>query len=74
MSRITAILPFTPFSLEEKMAICAEAIHSLGGESARTMPSETMEAAILVAVSNYIPAEGARSLYRAVSNQLIDML
>ena len=74
MSRVTTILPFTPFSLVEKMAICTEALHSLAGESVRMLSPSATESLIRVALSDYVPAEGARSLYRAVSNQLVDII
>ncbi|KAF4615198.1 hypothetical protein D9613_002613 [Agrocybe pediades] len=74
LSRITTVLPFVPFSLEEKKAICSEALHTLGGELARTLSSEKIEAAIDNALASYCADEGARSLSRAISNQLVDII
>ncbi|KAJ6526273.1 P-loop containing nucleoside triphosphate hydrolase protein [Mycena vulgaris] len=62
LSRVTTVLPFVPFTREEQAAICSEAFHALAGD-----------ALIRIALESYVPAEGARSLYRAVSNQLVDL-
>lgn len=74
LSRITTVLPFVPFSMEEKRAICSEAFYTLGGEFARTLPQERVEGVIESALASFIPAEGARSLSRAISNQLVDII
>ncbi|CAA7270926.1 unnamed protein product [Cyclocybe aegerita] len=74
MSRITTVLPFVPFTLEEKRAICSEALCTLGGEAARTLSSSTVETVINTALTDYCAVEGARSLHRAISNQLIDII
>jgi len=74
LSRVTTVLPFIPFTLEEKRAICSEALYSLGGEDIRSLSSRTIESVIQNALTSYCPAEGARSLYRAISNQLIDII
>jgi ATP-dependent Clp protease ATP-binding subunit ClpA len=71
LSRVTTVLPFVPFSQDEKMAIAAEALYSLAGEQVRIMPPEDVESLVERALFSYLPAEGARSLYRAVSNQLV---
>ena len=68
------MLPFVPFSLEEKKAIIAEALYTLGGDLVANLSPSTVEAMVIRAMSGYIPAEGARSLYRAVSSQLIDAI
>ncbi|EKM82382.1 hypothetical protein AGABI1DRAFT_67991 [Agaricus bisporus var. burnettii JB137-S8] len=74
LSRVTTVLPFVPFTLEEKKAICSEALYSLGGEDARSLSVQTVEDVIRDALENYCPIEGARSLHRAISNQLIDIM
>ncbi|KIM86341.1 hypothetical protein PILCRDRAFT_816275 [Piloderma croceum F 1598] len=72
LSRVTTVLPFVPFSQDEKMAITAEALYSLGGDQVETMSPQDIESLISRALKSYLPVEGARSLYRAVSNQLIE--
>ncbi|OBZ69316.1 hypothetical protein A0H81_10962 [Grifola frondosa] len=72
LSRVTTVLPFVPFTVDEQMAIAAEAFSSLAGEFAKDMPPATIEMIVRTSLSSYIPAEGARSLYRAVSTQLLD--
>lgn len=74
MSRITTVLPFVPFTLEEKKAICSEALYTLGGEFLESSKPETIEAMINTALSSYYDIEGARSLHRAISNQLVDIM
>ncbi|KAF5338699.1 hypothetical protein D9611_013369 [Ephemerocybe angulata] len=74
LSRITSVLPFVPFTQDEKQAVCAEAIYQLGGEDAMGLSMETIGALIEGALKSYIPEEGARSLHRAVSNQLVDVI
>lgn len=68
------MLPFVPFITDEKMAIAAEALYTLAGEDARTLPAATVEKLVQNAVRDYIPTEGARSLYRAVSAHLLDTI
>ena len=63
-----------PFTLEELKAICSEALYSLGGEPARSLSNATVASLINTALAEYSPMEGARSLYRAMSNQLVDLL
>jgi ATP-dependent Clp protease ATP-binding subunit ClpA len=74
LSRITTVLPFVPFTLEEKKAICSEALFALGGEFLELSSPETIETAINTALSSYCAIEGARSLHRAISNQLVDII
>lgn len=66
------MLPFVPFTLEERRAICCEALHTIAGDIVRTLPSDVVDSMVDGALGDYIAAEGARSLYRAVSNQLVD--
>ncbi|THH28401.1 hypothetical protein EUX98_g5781 [Antrodiella citrinella] len=73
LSRVTTVLPFVSFSDEEKMAIAAEALHSLTGEGP-ALPAATVEKLVKDSLQEYVPAEGARSLYRAVSNLLLDTI
>lgn len=74
VSRVTAILPFVPFTTEEKMAIATQALFSLGGDMTRSMSSRAVESLASKALDGYFPPEGARSLYRSVSTQLLDVL
>ncbi|KAH8099633.1 P-loop containing nucleoside triphosphate hydrolase protein [Cristinia sonorae] len=78
LSRVTTVLPFVPFSDEEKMAIAAEALHSLTltADESETpaLPAATVEKLVKDSLRGYVPAEGARSLYRAVSNLLLDTI
>lgn len=67
------MLPFVPFTPDEKLAIATEALFALT-EDARTIPSATVEKLVRDSLQSYVPAEGARSLYRAVSTLLLDML
>ncbi|KAI6036404.1 hypothetical protein BKA83DRAFT_669940 [Pisolithus microcarpus] len=60
LSRVTTVLPFVPFTLEEKKAIAAE--------------SQEVEALVMRVLPHYVPGEGARSLHRAISNQLVNAL
>lgn len=74
LSRVTTVLPFVPFTVDEKLAIATEALYAQGGEAAREMPPATIEMIVRKSLDEYLPAEGARSLYRAVSSQLLDAL
>ncbi|OJT10928.1 hypothetical protein TRAPUB_12549 [Trametes pubescens] len=74
LSRVTVVLPFVAFTAEEKLAIAAEALYALAGEGAATMPPATREKIVRSSLDSYIPSEGARSLYRAVSSQLLDTI
>lgn len=66
------MLPFTPFTKEEKLAIAAEALYALAADVVRTMTPATIDSMVRKSLDAYLPAEGARSLYRAVSTQLLD--
>ncbi|KAF9246235.1 P-loop containing nucleoside triphosphate hydrolase protein [Melanogaster broomeanus] len=72
LSRVTAVLPFIPFALDEKKAIAAEAVYALAGEASRTMSPQDVESLVMKALPSYYPGEGARSLHRAISNLLVD--
>jgi len=74
LSRVTTVLPFVPFTIDEQKAICAEALYTLGGDVVSTLASTDIEGMITRIVSSYSPVEGARSLLRAVSNQLVDAI
>ncbi|KAG1890803.1 P-loop containing nucleoside triphosphate hydrolase protein [Suillus subluteus] len=74
LSRVTTVLPFIPFTVEEKMAIAAEAVYSLTGDGAKTLSPQDVEAIVMKVLPSYVPSEGARSLHRAVSNQLVDLI
>ena len=71
---MTAVLPFVPFSHDEKMAITAEALYTIAGEQVRAMSPQDVQSLIVRALPSYLPAEGARSLYRAVSSQIVNGL
>ncbi|KAJ7154208.1 P-loop containing nucleoside triphosphate hydrolase protein [Mycena filopes] len=73
LSRVTTVLPFVPFTRHEQTAICAEAFHTLAGGLISQLAPDRLDALIRDALTSYVPAEGARSLYRAVSNQLLDL-
>lgn len=68
------MLPFIPFTLEEKRAICSEALYSLGGKDMQSLSSRVIESVIQNALASYCATEGARSLHRTISNQLIDII
>ncbi|KAF9469384.1 P-loop containing nucleoside triphosphate hydrolase protein [Collybia nuda] len=72
LSRVTTVLPFVPFTLEERRAICAEALHTIAGDIVCTLPTNVVDSMVNGALADYSATEGARSLYRAVSNQLVD--
>jgi len=71
---VTTVLPFVPFTNEEKLAVASQALFLQGGEHARLMSPEAIEKLVVDAVAAYIPSEGGRSLYRAVSNFLLDAI
>ncbi|TFY53835.1 hypothetical protein EVG20_g9951 [Dentipellis fragilis] len=73
LSRVTAVLPFVPFTEDEKMAIATEAFYSLGGDLVASLSPEVVEETVRKSLANYTTAEGARSLYRAVSSLLLDI-
>jgi hypothetical protein len=54
------------------MAIASEAFYSLAGEMANTQSPQEVETMVREALKAYHSIEGARSLYRAVSSQLIN--
>ena len=72
MSRVTAVLPFVPFTHEEKLAIASEAIIALGGESASELGPEEFERLATQCIDEYVETDGARSLYRSVSTHLME--
>ena len=74
LSRVTVVLPFVPFTVDERMAIATEAFFSLTDDNAQSLPSSTVENLVQNALRSYAPTEGARSLYRAVSTELLEML
>ncbi|KAJ7264886.1 hypothetical protein B0H12DRAFT_213503 [Mycena haematopus] len=73
LSRVTTVLPFVPFTRDEQTAICAEAFHALAEELVAQLPPDRLDSLIHGALLGYVPSEGARSLYRAVSSQLLDL-
>ena len=74
LSRVTAVLPFVAFTADEKMALAAEALHALAGDAVTDMPPATRDQIVRASLNSYIPSEGARSLYRAVSTLLLDTI
>jgi hypothetical protein len=58
--------------LEEKRVICYEALYSIAGEVVRTIPVDIVHSIVDGALGNYTSTEGARSLYRTVSHELVD--
>ncbi|ETW86210.1 hypothetical protein HETIRDRAFT_438656 [Heterobasidion irregulare TC 32-1] len=75
IGRCTAVLPFVPFTEEEKIVIATEALlmHQADAELAEGLSAATLENAARKSLARYIPAEGARSLHRAVSAMLLDL-
>lgn len=74
MSRVTTVLPFVPFTPDERSAIAAEALLALGGEAANALSPDIFNQVVDSAVSEYVPLEGARSLYRSVSTHLMEAI
>ncbi|KAL0570184.1 hypothetical protein V5O48_011789 [Marasmius crinis-equi] len=84
LSRVTAILPFVPFTEQEKRAIATEFVmqnerdSELVKELVLSQDKETERRwrgkIIQGAMDDFILSEGARSLYRAVSSHLVDSL
>lgn len=72
MSRVTTVLPFVPFTSEEKLALASEALLSVGGDLAHELSPEEFEQVAARSVADYVPSEGARSLYRNVSTHLME--
>ncbi|GJJ12329.1 hypothetical protein Clacol_006570 [Clathrus columnatus] len=74
LSRITAILPFLPFTLKEKRAIGTEAVLSYRILLNRPFSSEDMNAIVdrSVGDTNLVEEEGARSLYRIVETHIVN--
>ena len=56
------------------MAIAAEALHALAGDTVAEMPPATRDLIVRTSLNSYIASEGARSLYRAVSTLLLDTI
>ncbi|KAG6849541.1 hypothetical protein H0H93_007629 [Arthromyces matolae] len=73
LSRVTSVLPFVPFMPDERQAICYEALYTIAGDIVQTLPTDVVNTMVNGALASYTAAEGARSIYRAVSNQLCGM-
>lgn len=71
---MTTVLPFVPFTDEEKLAVASQALFLQGGEHVRLMAPATIDKLVADAMAAYIPSEGGRSLYRAASNLLLDAI
>ena len=74
VSRVTTVLPFVPFTLNETKAIAAEAVYAFAGDTSKMLSPQEVESLVMKALPSYQPSEGARSLHRAISNILIDMI
>jgi ATP-dependent Clp protease ATP-binding subunit ClpA len=76
LSRVSAILPFVPFTSEEKKAMASEFLqHQTTAAGLEDMLDGEKRGKIVDdSVKEYVPSEGARSLYRAVSNLLVDSI
>jgi len=72
LSRVTALLPFVPFTREEKRALSVDRALTVGDELGEDFSPQTLEVIAERALSLYQPSEGARSLSRAVSSVLLD--
>ncbi|KAF5373705.1 hypothetical protein D9758_000958 [Tetrapyrgos nigripes] len=72
LSRVSAILPFVPFTCEEKKAMASEFLQhqSISAGLEEMLDWEKKEKIVEDSVKEYVPSEGARSLYRAVSDLL----
>ena len=68
------MLPFIPFTYTEKRAIAAEIIMDQGAEMEASLDAETVRSVVDRVIVDYLPSEGARSIQRAVSTYLLDML
>jgi len=64
------VLPFIPFTRDEKRAVCSEVLYQLGGEDVMGLSMSAIDSLIDRVLEEYIPEEGARSLHRAVMNHL----
>jgi hypothetical protein len=73
VSRVTAVLPFVPFTEGEQLAIATEALFTLGGELTTSMGVSEIEELAREALERYLPTEGARSIYRTVSALLLNL-
>ena len=68
------MLPFVPFTDEEKKAIACENMQLVRQGSEEEDTRADSEAIIARALAEYLPVEGARSLHRSVAAQLLDIL
>ncbi|KAH9180428.1 hypothetical protein EDB89DRAFT_2110547 [Lactarius sanguifluus] len=57
-SRVTAVLPFVPFTETELMAIATEVFYFLGGERTISVSSDVVERISRRAIESYIPGGG----------------
>ncbi|KIK71124.1 hypothetical protein GYMLUDRAFT_147922 [Collybiopsis luxurians FD-317 M1] len=75
LSRVSAILPFVPFTTEEKRAIASEFLQeSAVDQLVQGLSKEQREKVVEDSLKDFVDSEGARSLSRAVSNLLIDSM
>jgi len=76
LSRVSAILPFVPFNTIEKKAMASEFLQHQSAAAGldEFLTREKREKIIDDAMGQYVSSEGARSLYRAVSNLLVDSI
>jgi hypothetical protein len=70
------ILPFLPFTDQEKLAIGTEAalsFHQLSGDN--PLPAAELESIVKHAVNdvNFVEEEGARSLYRVIEGHMMQI-
>ena len=63
-----------PFTFDEKLAIATEALYALADDAVSQLPAATVEKIVRDSLQSYVPEEGARSLYRAVSTQLLETI
>lgn len=71
---MTTILPFVPFTPEEMKALASEALQAISSDIIKDLSKTALNSVIDGALQEFIPSEGARSLYRAVSNLLVDAI
>ncbi|KAG6880230.1 hypothetical protein C0992_002996 [Termitomyces sp. T32_za158] len=59
LSRVTSVLPFVPFTLEEREAICYEALLTIAGDIIQTFSTDVLDAMVKGALANYTVTEAA---------------
>ena len=71
---MTTVLPFVPFTYSERRAIAAEIVLTQCAEMDVSIDTDSVRGVVDRVISDYLPSEGARSIQRAVSTYLLDVL